>query len=64
MSPEAGVSWFYRNLLMFPKGVSQMAKTLFSSIPTHIRNFMSAFELCSAANGIIPFALENPKTLC
>jgi len=58
--PEAGVSWFYRNLLMFPKGVSQMAKTIFS-IPTHIRNFMSAGAF-SAANGIIPFALENPKT--
>jgi len=57
---EAGVSWFYRNLLMFPKGVSQMAKTIFS-IPTHIRNFMSAGAF-SAANGIIPFALENPKT--
>ena len=57
---EAGVSWFYRNLLMFPKGVSQMAKTIFS-IPTHIRNFMSAGAF-SAANGVIPFMLENPKT--
>ena len=57
---EAGVSWFYRNLLMFPKGVSQMAKTIFS-IPTHIRNFMSAGAF-SAANGVIPFILENPKT--
>ena len=57
---EAGVSWFYRNLLMFPKGVSQMAKTIFS-IPTHIRNFMSAGAF-SAANGIIPFMLENPKS--
>ena len=56
---EAGVSWLYRNLLLFPKGVSQMAKTIFS-IPTHIRNFMSAGAF-SAANGIIPFFLENPK---
>ena len=55
----AVASWFYRNLLLFPKGVSQMAKTIFS-IPTHIRNFMSAGAF-SAANGIIPFFLENPK---
>ena len=56
---EKTLSWFYRNLLLFPKGISQMAKTIFS-LPTHIRNFMSAGAF-SAANGIIPFILENPK---
>ena len=39
----------YRNLLLFPKGVSQLAKTVFS-IPTHIRNFISAFGF-AGANG-------------
>ena len=58
---EAAVSWFYRNLLLFPKGISQMSKTIFS-IPTHIRNFMSAGAF-AAANGLIPFFLENPKLL-
>ena len=47
---EKAVSWFYRNLLLFPKGVSQMAKTIFS-IPTHLRNFFSAGAF-SAANGL------------
>ena len=46
---EAAVSWFYRNLLLFPKGVSQLAKTVFS-IPTHLRNFFSAFGF-AGANG-------------
>ena len=46
---EAAVSWMYRNLLLFPKGVSQLAKTVFS-IPTHIRNFISAFGF-AGANG-------------
>ena len=38
---EKAVTWFYRNLLLFPKGVSQLAKTVLS-IPTHLRNFFSA----------------------
>jgi len=29
------VSWFYRNLLLFPKGISQIGKTVLS-IPTHL----------------------------
>ena len=58
---EAGVSWLYRNLLLFPKGVSQMAKTIFS-IPTHIRNFMSAGAF-TAANGFLFDGLQNPKLL-
>ena len=58
---EKAVSWFYRNLLLFPKGVSQMAKTIFS-IPTHIRNFFSAGAF-SAANGLLFEGLTNPKLL-
>jgi len=55
---EAAASWFYRNLLLFPKGVSQMAKTIFS-IPTHLRNFFSAGAF-SAANGLLFEGLTNP----
>ena len=44
---EAAVSWMYRNLLLFPKGVSQLAKTVLS-VPTHIRNFISAFGFVGA----------------
>ena len=46
---EAAVSWVYRNLLLFPKGVSQLAKTVLS-VPTHLRNFISAFGF-AGANG-------------
>tara|TARA_R110000824_G_scaffold383952_1_gene577711 strand:+ start:992 stop:5134 length:4143 start_codon:yes stop_codon:yes gene_type:complete len=60
-SAEKTVSWFYRNLLLFPKGVSQMAKTIFS-IPTHLRNFFSAGAF-TAANGILFEGLSNPKLL-
>ncbi len=55
---EEVASWMYRNLLLFPKGISQMAKTIFS-IPTHLRNFFSAGAF-SAANGVM---FENPKLL-
>ena len=48
---EAAVSWMYRNLLLFPKGVSQLAKTVFS-IPTHLRNMFSAFGF-AGANGTL-----------
>ena len=48
---EAVVSWMYRNLLLFPKGVSQLAKTVFS-IPTHLRNMFSAFGF-AGANGTL-----------
>ena len=41
----------YRSLLLFPKGVSQLAKTVLS-IPTHLRNFISAAAF-SAANGMM-----------
>jgi hypothetical protein len=58
---EKAFSWFYRNLLLFPKGVSQMAKTIFS-IPTHLRNFFSAGAF-SAANGLLFEGLTNPGLL-
>ena len=58
---EKAASWFYRNLLLFPKGISQMAKTIFS-IPTHIRNFFSAGAF-SAANGLLFEGLTNPGLL-
>ena len=46
---EQAVSWFYRNLLLFPKAISQLSKTVLSA-PTHIRNFISAFGF-AGANG-------------
>jgi len=56
---EAAVSWMYRNLLLFPKGVSQLAKTVFS-IPTHIRNVISAFGF-AGANGNLFNPVEFSK---
>tara|TARA_R100000030_G_scaffold8266_1_gene5661 strand:+ start:1280 stop:5428 length:4149 start_codon:yes stop_codon:yes gene_type:complete len=55
---EAVASWLYRNLLIFPKGISQLSKTVFS-VPTHIRNMLSAFGF-SGANGIL---FENPALI-
>ena len=55
---EQGASWLYRNLLLIPKGAAQLAKTVLS-IPTHIRNFMSAGAF-AGANGIL---FTNPKDL-
>ena len=56
---EAAASWMYRNLLLFPKGVSQLAKTVFS-IPTHIRNVISAFGF-AGANGNLFNPVEFSK---
>ena len=56
---EAAVSWMYSNLLLFPKGVSQLAKTVFS-IPTHIRNVISAFGF-AGANGNLFNPVEFSK---
>ena len=53
-----GASWLYRNLLLIPKGASQLAKTVLS-IPTHIRNLLSAGAF-AGANGIL---FTNPKDL-
>ena len=55
---EAAVSWMYRNLLLLPKGASQLAKTVLS-VPTHLRNMISAFGF-SGANGIL---FENPAVV-
>ena len=56
---EKAATWFYRNLLLFPKGISQIAKTVLS-IPTHLRNFFSAGAF-AGANGILFDGLTNPK---
>ena len=58
---EQGASWLYRNLLLIPKGASQLAKTVLS-VPTHIRNFMSAGAF-AGANGILFEGLTDPKAL-
>ena len=58
---EKAATWFYRNLLLFPKGISQVAKTVLS-IPTHLRNFFSAGAF-AGANGILFEGLTNPKLL-
>ncbi len=43
----------YNNLILYPKGMSQMAKTILAPF-THARNFLSATAF-AAANGILPF---------
>ena len=58
---EKGASFLYRNLLLFPKATSQLAKTVFS-IPTHLRNIISAGAFASA-NGILFEGFKNPKLL-
>ncbi len=55
--PEKIVAWGYRNLLLFPKAVSQIAKTVLSPV-THFRNFFSASAF-AGANGV----LFEPKLL-
>ncbi|MHA2350936.1 MAG: hypothetical protein ACXADL_15055, partial [Candidatus Thorarchaeota archaeon] len=50
-SAEKAASFLYRTLLLLPKGISQLAKTVLS-VPTHIRNFISAGAF-SGANGIL-----------
>jgi len=50
-SAEKAASWTYRNLLLFPKGISQIAKTVLS-VPTHLRNFFSAGAF-AGANGVL-----------
>ena len=54
-------SMAYRTLLIFPKAVSQISKTVLS-IPTHLRNFFSAGAF-AGANGILFEGLINPKLL-
>ena len=43
----------YNNLVLYPKGTSQMAKTILAPF-THVRNFVSAAAF-AGANGILPF---------
>ena len=52
---EKGLTWGYRNLMLFPKAASQVAKTILSP-QTHFRNLFSATAF-SAGNGIL---FENP----
>ena len=40
-SAESAATYLYRTLLLAPKAASQMAKTILS-IPTHLRNLISA----------------------
>jgi hypothetical protein len=55
---EKGLTWGYRNLILFPKALSQVAKTILAPV-THFRNLFSATGF-SAANGII---FENPTVV-
>ena len=48
----------YRNMLLFPKATSQIAKTVLSPI-THARNLISAGAF-SAANGVLPLIPARP----
>ncbi len=44
----------YQSLVLYPKGLSQIAKTILSPV-THVRNFVSAGAFATA-NGVIPNA--------
>ena len=55
---EKGLTWGYRNLILFPKALSQVAKTILAPV-THFRNIFSATGF-SAANGIF---FENPAVV-
>ena len=59
--PEKGIAWGYRNLILFPKAVSQIAKTVLSPV-THFRNFFSASAF-SGANGIFFSPTLAPRAL-
>jgi len=47
----------YHSLILYPKGLSQIAKTILSPV-THLRNFISAGAF-AAANGILPAAIKD-----
>ena len=49
----------YRNLILFPKATSQIAKTILSPI-THMRNLLSAAAF-STANGVFPLIPTSPS---
>jgi len=56
--PEKIITFGYRNMILFPKGLSQIAKTVLS-IPTHLRNVFSAGAF-AGANGTL---FENPALI-
>ena len=56
--PEKFITFGYRNMILFPKGISQLAKTVLS-IPTHLRNLFSAGAF-AGANGTL---FENPARI-
>ena len=49
---------FYRNLMLFPKATSQVAKTVLSPV-THMRNLISAGSFATA-NGVLPIIPVRP----
>jgi len=49
---EGMLGQLYQSLVLYPKGLSQIAKTILSPV-THVRNFVSAGAFATA-NGIIP----------
>ena len=51
--PKSFARQMYNNLILYPKGMSQMSKTILAPF-THARNFLSATAF-AAANGILPF---------
>jgi hypothetical protein len=51
-------NFVWRNLLLAPKGLAQVAKTILSPV-THFRNFFSATGF-SAANGVMVDMVTNP----
>jgi len=60
-SAEQMTMWLYRNFLLIPKATAQLAKTVLS-VPTHIRNFLSAGAF-AGANGILFEGIKNPKLM-
>ena len=50
----------YQSLVLYPKGLSQIAKTILSPV-THVRNFVSAGAFATA-NGIIPDPVKLSET--
>ena len=60
-SAEQMTMWLYRNMLLIPKATAQLAKTVLS-VPTHIRNFLSAGAF-AGANGILFEGMANPKMM-
>ena len=55
-SSKSFAQQLYNNLVLYPKGMSQMAKTILAPF-THARNFLSATAF-AAANGILPYGLS------